>query len=77
MSRGHAGTLPWPQMQRVVIWHSIPTLSGGPPVPSCLASLIHYYVEGVIAPLFANVFLHDAFDSWMARDCPHIRFQRY
>ena len=30
-----------------------------------------------ISPLLANVFLHYAFDIWMARELPHIRFERY
>jgi RNA-directed DNA polymerase len=30
-----------------------------------------------ISPLLANVFLHYAFDSWMAEEFPHIRFERY
>jgi group II intron reverse transcriptase/maturase len=32
---------------------------------------------GVISPLLANLFLHYAFDMWMARTYPHIRFERY
>ena len=32
---------------------------------------------GVISPLLANLFLHYAFDSWMAREFPHIPFERY
>ena len=32
---------------------------------------------GVISPLLANLFLHDAFDLWMAREYPHIPFERY
>jgi RNA-directed DNA polymerase len=31
----------------------------------------------VISPLLANVFLHYAFDAWMAREHPTIRFERY
>jgi RNA-directed DNA polymerase len=30
-----------------------------------------------ISPLLANVFLHYAFDAWMARDHPAVRFERY
>jgi RNA-directed DNA polymerase len=30
-----------------------------------------------ISPLLANLFLHYAFDSWMQREYPHIRFERY
>jgi RNA-directed DNA polymerase len=32
---------------------------------------------GVISPLLANLFLHYAFDTWMARTYPHISFERY
>ena len=32
---------------------------------------------GVISPLLANLFLHYAFDSWMGRVFPNIRFERY
>lgn len=32
---------------------------------------------GVISPLLANLFLHYAFDAWMARHYPHIPFERY
>ena len=32
---------------------------------------------GVISPLLANLFLHYAFDTWMARTFPHIPFERY
>ena len=32
---------------------------------------------GVISPLLANLFLHYAFDAWMARNFPSIGFERY
>jgi group II intron reverse transcriptase/maturase len=32
---------------------------------------------GVISPLLANLFLHYAFDMWMAREFPAIPFERY
>ena len=32
---------------------------------------------GVISPLLANLFLHYTFDIWMARNYPHIPFERY
>ena len=32
---------------------------------------------GVISPLLANLFLHYAFDAWMARTYPAIQFERY
>src|SRR3954452_14853545 len=34
-------------------------------------------VGGVISPLLANLFLHYAFDRWMARVYPDLRFERY
>lgn len=32
---------------------------------------------GVISPLIANLFMHHAFDDWMARHYPHVQFERY
>jgi RNA-directed DNA polymerase len=32
---------------------------------------------GVISPLLANLFMHYAFDNWLARNHPHIQFERY
>jgi RNA-directed DNA polymerase len=32
---------------------------------------------GVISPLLANIFLHLAFDTWMAREHPEVPFERY
>ncbi len=32
---------------------------------------------GVISPLLANIFMHHAFDDWMKRHFPHVRFERY
>lgn len=32
---------------------------------------------GVISPLLANLFMHYAFDAWMARIFPRVRFERY
>ncbi|MFM5429251.1 reverse transcriptase domain-containing protein [Aeromonas veronii] len=32
---------------------------------------------GVVSPLLANLFLHYAFDAWMEREFPIIRFERY
>ncbi len=31
----------------------------------------------VVSPLLANLFLHYAFDLWMRRAFPHLRFERY
>jgi RNA-directed DNA polymerase len=30
-----------------------------------------------VSPLLANLFMHYAFDAWMAREFPEIRFERY
>lgn len=32
---------------------------------------------GVVSPLLANIFMHYAFDAWMQRKYPAIRFERY
>ena len=32
---------------------------------------------GVISPLLANLFLHDAFDRWLAKRYPQVWFERY
>jgi RNA-directed DNA polymerase len=32
---------------------------------------------GVVSPLLANLFMHYAFDIWMQRSFPHVRFERY
>jgi RNA-directed DNA polymerase len=32
---------------------------------------------GVVSPLLANLFLHYAFDLWVTRHLPGIRFARY
>ncbi|MBI3236780.1 MAG: group II intron reverse transcriptase/maturase, partial [Chlamydiales bacterium] len=32
---------------------------------------------GVISPLLANLFLHYAFDMWMRKEYPQLRFERY
>lgn len=32
---------------------------------------------GVISPLLANIFMHHAFDGWMKRHYPWVRFERY
>jgi retron-type reverse transcriptase len=34
-------------------------------------------VGGVLSPLLANLFLHDAFDGWMQRTYPQLPFERY
>jgi len=30
-----------------------------------------------ISPLLSNLFMHYAFDSWLDRECPSVRFERY
>ena len=30
-----------------------------------------------MSPVLANLFLHYAFDTWMAREFPTVRFERY
>jgi len=32
---------------------------------------------GTISPLLANIYLHHAFDEWMAANFPHVPFERY
>ena len=32
---------------------------------------------GVISPLLANLFMHHAFDTWLARHYPRLQFERY
>jgi len=32
---------------------------------------------GVISPLLANIFMHHAFDEWMKRNFPKVRFERF
>jgi len=32
---------------------------------------------GVVSPVLANLFLHYAFDGWMARRFPSVPFERY
>src|SRR5947207_5048713 len=36
-----------------------------------------FCVQGVISPLLANLFLHYAFDRWMAEKHPQVLFERY
>jgi hypothetical protein len=41
-----------------------------------IAGIIHC-VGGVVSPVLANLFMHYAFDAWMARQWPGITFERY
>ena len=38
---------------------------------------IAFCVRGVVSPILANLFLHYAFDLWVTRQLPGIRFARY
>jgi RNA-directed DNA polymerase len=38
---------------------------------------VTFCVRGVASPLLANLFLHYAFDLWMHREFPSVRFERY
>ncbi|TJZ92082.1 group II intron maturase-specific domain-containing protein, partial [Actinacidiphila oryziradicis] len=42
-----------------------------------LETEVAHCVGGVITPVLANLFLHYAFDAWMARNFPAIAFERY
>src|SRR5215472_13048670 len=51
-----------------------------PFLPPCNCSdelKITFCVRGVISPLLANLFLHYAFDRWMAKQYPHVPFERF
>ena len=39
--------------------------------------LIANCVGGVVSPVLANLFMHYAFDAWMVREYPNLRFERY
>jgi len=45
--------------------------------PRSLKSEVTFCVQGVISPLLANLFLHYAFDLWMARTHPELPWCRY
>ena len=57
----------------------VPTPGSFPPPIGevCLKLEVAYCVGGVISPLLANLFLHYAFDMWMARTHRDVRFERY
>ena len=42
-----------------------------------LEAEVAHCVGGVVSPILANLFLHYAFDAWMARTFPTIPFERY
>src|SRR5258705_362399 len=41
------------------------------------AMKVTFCVRGVVSPVLANLFLHYAFDRWMARSFPALPFERY
>src|SRR6516165_683773 len=45
--------------------------------PTAQTAKITFCVSGVVSPLLANLFLHYAFDLWMQRNYPQLRFERY
>ena len=48
--------------------------------PQCRQALVikvTFCVQGVLSPILANLFLHYAFDLWVTRHLPGIRFARY
>jgi RNA-directed DNA polymerase len=51
--------------------------TGTPVLYQPVKAEVIFCVQGVISPLLANLFLHYAFDMWMAREFPHIPFERY
>ncbi|MEV0495963.1 group II intron maturase-specific domain-containing protein [Streptomyces atratus] len=42
-----------------------------------LEAEVAHCVGGVVSPVLANLFLHYAFDAWMAREFPDVQFERY
>ena len=38
---------------------------------------VTFCVQGVVSPILANLFLHYAFDLWVTRHLPGVRFARY
>src|ERR1700739_4355758 len=56
-----------------------PTTPNPPPTPTRRTTMpdIAHCVGGVISPLLANLFMHYAFDTGMAREFPTIPFERY
>src|SRR5215207_8431161 len=54
----------------ITIRHTIPT-------PQAPMTQVTFCVGAVISPLLANMFLHHAFDAWMARTYPGVLFERY
>jgi RNA-directed DNA polymerase len=64
----------------ITIRHSIPIPSGSSQNEGSGSSDGRNYLlcqRGVISPLWANLFLHYAFDRWMAEKYPQAAFERY
>ena len=55
-------------------WLTVPSQEADGPVVGRTAGTPQ---GGVVSPLLANLFLHYAFDVWMARQYPHLPFERY
>jgi RNA-directed DNA polymerase len=81
-------TLDWDLVERAVAWHTqnpwvrlyIGRWLRAPlmrPDGSIQARTRGTPQGGVISPLLANLFLHYAFDAWMGRKFPGVRFERY
>ncbi|MGX4694655.1 reverse transcriptase domain-containing protein [Streptomyces sp. JNUCC 63] len=61
--------------------------SGGPALPAgtttaaptrrVTVTRVIYCVGGVSSPVLANLYLHYAFDVWLAREFPQVTFERY
>ena len=54
-----------------------PQLLQAPVAQRHLKAEVTHCVGGVVSPVLANLFLHYAFDAWMAREFPAVRFERY
>src|SRR5881227_1078511 len=48
-----------------------------PPCDCSYELKITFCVRGVVSPVLANLFLHYAFDRWMAVKYPQVPFERY
>ncbi|MDQ4103696.1 MAG: recombinase family protein, partial [Actinomycetota bacterium] len=71
--------------ERILIRHSIPTKADTTTptktTPKTTATRsppqVLHCVGGVISPVLANLFMHYAFDTWLARELPAVTFERY
>ena len=63
-----------------VVGDALPRTTGlhqSPVTQSHLEGEVAHCVGGVISPLLANLFMHYAFDTWIAREFPGCPFERY